>query len=123
MFPTTEESQFNADAPILDVETIEAWQQDALLRYNLRTSYERWLSFCGITRINDNLVIVDYKINVWGGFNHNWLRITRILKSLAALGLMHEAKEFYGLLCQIRDKIEVSERTWEFWSSFDGHVG
>src|ERR1700722_9350707 len=87
LFPLDQPSAFNADAPILDKDIIQAWHKDKLLQHNLRTSYERWLRFCGIERLDGKLRLADPKPNVWGGMNHNWLRITRVLRCLNLLGL------------------------------------
>lgn len=116
LFPTIEESRFNPDAPTLNEEHIRQWHQDGLLRHNLRTSYERWLRFCGVGLVNGELILVDAKKNVWGGMNHNWWRITRVLKSLSVLGLNAEAAEFFSLLKRIRHQVGVDNETWAYWS-------
>ena len=61
LFPLDRASAFNADAPLLDGDTIRAWRDDKLLQDNLRTSYERWLRFCGVERVGDNLILADLK--------------------------------------------------------------
>jgi hypothetical protein len=71
LFPLAEPSAFNADAPLLDQATINQWHRDKLLQHNLRTSYERWLRFCGVVRVEGDLHLADPNPNVWGGFNHN----------------------------------------------------
>jgi hypothetical protein len=118
LFPTDQASAFNADAPILDKHTIKKWHQDRLLQHNLRLSYERWLRYCGIERVNGTLHLAVRKPNVWGGFNHNWLRITRVLKSLTLLGLVKESQEFFSLLKEMRESrmVAVGDETWRFWS-------
>ena len=118
LFPTDQASAFNADAPILDETTIKEWHQDRLLQHNLRLSYERWLRYCGIERVDGKLHLADRKPNVWGRFNHNWLRITRVLKSLTLLGLVTEAKEFFQLLRELREtgSVAVGDETWRHWS-------
>ncbi len=117
LFPTIEESRFNPDAPLLNDEVIGEFRKDALLRHNLRCSYERWLQFCGIKREGDKITLVDRSENVWGSLNHNWWRITRVLKSLMILGLEKEAREFSALLERLQnDKvIDVDEETRTYW--------
>src|ERR1043165_1674234 len=98
LFPTNQASAFNADAPLLNEEIMKEWHKDKLLQHNLRQSYERWLRFCGVERVDAKLHLANRKPNVCGGFNHNWLRITRVLKSLTLLGLPKESQEFFSLL-------------------------
>ena len=38
------------------------------------------------------------KLDIWMRLNHNWLRFTRILKSLTMLGLNDEAMAFFRFL-------------------------
>jgi hypothetical protein len=120
LFPTTEESLFNTDAPILTPEHIYVWHADKLLQHNLRKSYERWLSFCGVDRLENGLTLTDFKQNVWARQNHNWWRITRVLKSLHVLGLEKEAAEFFEFLTNLRatGKVVIDDKTWGFWSNY-----
>ena len=117
LFPLDQPSSFNADAPVLDEATINEWHNDKLLQHNLRTSYERWLRFCGVERIAGKLQLVDRKPNVWSSLNHNWLRITRVLQSLTLLGLKNEASEFYALLNELRDTgtVAINDESWRYW--------
>jgi hypothetical protein len=117
LFPLEHPSAFNADAPLLDENAIRQWYKDKLLQHNLRTSYERWLHFCGIAKVDGKLHLVDRKPNVWGGMNHNWLRITRVLRSLTLLGLKPEANQFFDLLTDLRDckKLVINDTTFIYW--------
>jgi len=113
LFATDEPSMFNADAPVLDAATIARFRAEPLLRHRLRRSFDRWLSFCGITRTDDGLAFDSPNPGVWGRQNHNWLRITRVLRSLNLLGLPDEAQVFFALLNTIRAKTEPT--TWRYW--------
>lgn len=117
LFPLAEPSAFNADAPLLDDATINEFRKDKLLQHNLRQSYERWLRYCGIENVDGNLRVTDFKNNVWGGFNHNWLRITRVLRCLTLLGLESEAREFFLLLSELRKskKVAIGDESFGFW--------
>lgn len=117
LFPLDHPSAFNADAPLLDDNTIREWHKDKLLQHNLRTSYKRFLRYCGIDRVDGKLQLVDRKQNVWAAFNHNWLRITRVLRSLTLLGLENEANEFFALLSELRDTgtVAVNDTSFDFW--------
>ena len=52
-------------------------------------------------------------------FNHNHLRITRILRSLRVLGLEAEAKNFFEALVGVfhgRERGKIGERSMVFWT-------
>jgi hypothetical protein len=122
LFPLDTPSSFNADAPILDEAAIMEWNQDGLLQHNLRQSYKRWLQFCGVERVEGKFQLVDRKPNVWGGFNHNWLRITRVLRCLTLLGLQDEANEFFALLKELRDSgaVAINDNSFRYWQKAVG---
>lgn len=113
LFPTDEPSMFNPDAPVLDAVTIAAFRADPILRHRLRKAFDRWLTFCGIIRSEDELVFDDPTPDMWCGQNHNLLRVTRVLRSLNLLGLEKDAESFFKLLTKIKDIIEP--KTWNFW--------
>jgi hypothetical protein len=117
LFPLDQPSAFNADAPLLDEATINEWHRDKLLQHNLRTSYERWLQFCGVENVDGKLHLADRKPNVWDGLNHNWLRITRVLRCLMLLGLQDEANDFFALLTVLRDSgtVAINDQSWRYW--------
>lgn len=113
LFPTDEPSMFNPDAPVLDAATIARFRADPLLRHRLRGALDRWLTFCGIIRTESGLAFGDPNPGVWSRPNHNWLRITRVLRSLNLLGLTDEAQAFFSLLTTIRARIDPT--TWRYW--------
>jgi hypothetical protein len=119
LFATDESSMFNADAPVLDTATIATFRADPLLRHRLRRSFDRWLAFCGVVRTDDGLAFDNPNPAVWGRQNHNWLRITRILRSLNLLGLPDDAQAFFALLTTIRSRIDPT--TWGYWEKAARH--
>ncbi|MEO1403794.1 MAG: opioid growth factor receptor-related protein [Cyanobacteria bacterium J06635_1] len=52
-------------------------------------------------------------------FDHNYLRITRILKCLMIFGLKDEAQAFYDCLRQIyqEDSDQIGGETFEYWTN------
>ena len=104
---------FNPDAPILDANAIARFRADPLLRHRLRRAFDRWLAFCGVVRFEGELVFDDPNPDVWSRQNHNWLRITRVLRSLNLLGLTDDAQVFFALLTTIKGLIDPT--TWDFW--------
>ena len=105
LFPTKEISRFNPDAPILDMETIEAFRPDELLRDHLRAALIRILSFYGLKLTYDKVTKGPNwearKSNWYTENTHNSLRITRILKCLNSLGLEAEEKAFQAELLSL----------------------
>src|SRR5205814_6608900 len=103
LFPLPEPSRFNPDAPLLSPADVAAFRQDAQLRTNLRRSFERILPFLGLAETADGEVVEGPNFarraaDVWDYPNHNWLRITRILRSLRLLGLEAESQALYRRL-------------------------
>jgi hypothetical protein len=113
LFATDEPSMFNPDAPVLDAATVAAFRADPLLRHRLRRSFDRWLTFCRVGRTGDGLAFDNPNPLVWNHQNHNWMRITRVLRSLNLLGLPIEAQMFFTLLTTIREKFDPTK--WGYW--------
>ena len=123
LFPLPEPSRYNPDAPLLTDEDIAAFRQDEHLRANLRTSFDRILRFLGLSLGEDGRVVEAEDFHrrepeVWSVPNHNWLRITRILRSLTLLGLESEAQAFYDRLEAIYSsrRFPIGADTFQYWS-------
>jgi hypothetical protein len=128
LFPISEKSSFNQDAPVVDEEVIQIFQSDPRLRQNLQQSLAVMLRFYGLQRyeISEGKIIVDKSENYsirkgeWVCmFDHNYLRITRILKCLVTFGLKDEAQAFYDCLRQIyrEDSEQIGGETWQYWTN------
>jgi len=127
LFPLLEPSPVNPSAPVLDRETIAEFRARPELVQNLRKSFLRMLTFYGLAYSEGRVVraanFSERSRNwLWPG-NHNHLRITRILKALALLGLEAEARAFLTCLAEIyqeearKTRPSISEDTWRFWST------
>jgi len=85
LFPLPEPSQFNPNAPLLTDEDIAAFKGDPVLHGNLLKSFDRILRFLGFIIKDGNVIegdnFSDRIPDVWAMPNHNWLRISRILRS------------------------------------------
>lgn len=128
MFPLRERSGVNAGAPILDEFTVQQFRSRPDLREMLKTSLARMLAFYGLELNTEGIARVVQRQNfaarsrnwLWPG-NHNHLRITRIIKSLKALGLEAEADAFFACLSLIyeaeKEKTQpgITARTYQFW--------
>ena len=125
LFPLDVESHFNPDAPLLTVDDRQAFGIDDLLQNSMRRSLALWLGFAGLelrAPADENAVpqIVkrhdfDNRKSLWAHPNHNWLRITRILKSLRLCGLENEARIFFDCLRKLHDEGFVSQDSFQFW--------
>ena len=123
LFPNRDESLFNGWAPVLDDDTVAAFQREERLRNNLATSFERMLRFYGLSADPQSGKIVrrpDFpeKARNWiEPYNHNYRRITRILKCLTDLGLADRARAFLACLEEIylRHAADVGAETLAYW--------
>lgn len=98
MFPLPEASAFNAQAPVLTGADIAAFRADPSLRAELLSSFRRLLDFYGYRLQGAAVVETEAHASQVARWitpgNHNFLRISRILRSLALLGLEAEAASF-----------------------------
>src|SRR5262245_47386959 len=107
LFPLREESLFNWNAPLLDDASVAAFHTDEKLRANLTRSFERMLTFYGFRHDSETGKVVrsedfpERARNWLDPFNHNYRRITRILKSLRTLALAELAWAFYDALAAL----------------------
>lgn len=131
LFPLPEPSPYNWEAPRIDRATAQAFRTRVELRNRLRESLVHMLSFYGfkvvpVASAGGKFVIregLDFaqESGFWiRSFNHNHLRITRIIRCLRVLGLEGEAKEFYKVLVRAAAprpgrKRCVNPRTLMFW--------
>jgi hypothetical protein len=123
MYPLPEPSHFNPEAPLLTDEDITAFRRHKLLQTNLRKSFERFLAFLGLAIARNGRVVegsnfADRSSQVWQYPNHNWMRITRIIKCLRLLGLSDESLAFYAWLEAVykRRRFPIPANTFQFWT-------
>jgi hypothetical protein len=99
------------------------------LRHTLRVSFLRMLRFYGLEMQPGPRCVVERAANFpdraanWlHPGNHNHLRITRILKSLAMLGLVEEARAFLECLETIcaEERGRISPVSLRFWRAAIG---
>jgi hypothetical protein len=126
VFPLPERSPVNFQAPVIDRATFDAFHCRPELRARLRESFKRILSFYGfeLQEANGGLKIspaadfVSASKNWVMQFNHNHLRITRIIRSLRVLGLEPEAEAFFVAVEQLCQSVngQISSRSLMFWT-------
>jgi hypothetical protein len=124
LFPTRQPSGVNPNAPLVTDGTVAAFADDLVLRDRLRLALDRMLSFYGLMRKGARIQIdagrFPLRSRVWlRPGNHNHLRLTRMMQSLAALGLRADALALQR--CLIEDIAagaeghNISRRTLSFW--------
>ncbi len=108
LFPIPEKSLFNPNAPVANEEIRQAFHGDRRLRQNLLKSLTVMLRFYGLechenqagkVTVQKSEEFPERKLEWICLLNHNYLRITRILKCLVLFGLQDEAQAFYDCLC------------------------
>jgi Opioid growth factor receptor (OGFr) conserved region len=122
LFPLPEPSQFNAVAPLLTPEQMKIVHVDPQIRENVLRSLEKLLGFYGFTlnrqphlEIKESELFAHRQHVLYGGFNHNHLRITRILRSLTLLGLQDLARLFLTALKASDRGRMLPQRSIEYW--------
>jgi Opioid growth factor receptor (OGFr) conserved region len=123
LFPTREPSGVNPSAPLVSDETIRAFAADPVLRARLRASFDRMLAFYGLRRSEARIGIDQERFpersRTWlHPGNHNHLRLTRIMDSLATLGLAVEARALQRCLLEDVAPVageRITSRTLAFW--------
>lgn len=117
LFPLKVASQFNPYAPILTDEDIETI--DKIL---IRHSFNVMCDFYGIQNNGVGLVkdpnTWNHRSTVWlTKDNHNFLRLTRIIKCLTLFGLNQEATILTMFLTDLYDEYKdvIGETTLSFW--------
>lgn len=125
LFPLPEPSGANASAPLLSTEDIAAFDSDDSLRRALMQSLELMLQFYGLktaARGQDITVVrggaFDERSRLWlTRGNHNFLRISRMLRSLSLLGLGSHAVALLESLERIyaENPTTVGSTTIGYW--------
>lgn len=124
LFPLATLSPPNPTAPILDGATIQAFCGDAPLKNQLLRSFRRMLLFYGLqmdegTKIITRAPNFNARAAVWlTPSNHNFLRITRMIRSMGHLGLSDYSKSFFHILQNIygnEGQGIITPHTFGFW--------
>jgi hypothetical protein len=126
LFPLNRPSQFNQNAPILTETEIREFNNSGDLKKNLLKSTELLLRFYGFEIQHEDGIKIIKAIHFHSRSkywitrnNHNFLRITRILRSLKMLGLTDYCLAFYRVLEEVYSepnfKSIIGEKTFQFW--------
>lgn len=125
LFPTYERSNFNPEAPTLQRNVAAAFQQDPVLRATFRRAFVLMLGFYGLALVEDDTgmhvrkgAAFHLRSATWlTRGNHNYLRLTRIMKSARALGEPELARALGDCLITIYHSHAemIGERTLSYW--------
>lgn len=122
LFPLREASRYNPAAPLLQPADEDAFLRDPSLRRNLIRSLDLMLAFYGLRREGDRILPpepgeLDRAAWLAPG-DHNHLRLSRIVQSLALLGEDALARSLQSVLLAIARQApgRVAPRTVEVWT-------
>jgi hypothetical protein len=126
LFPLREPSMFNSSAPLVTDETVAAFTSDPALHDALKLSFVIMLDFYGLAlqEQQDGRVLITEspslasRRSIWiVPYNHNHLRLTRILASVRTLGLPQYSSALFDCLERIRKARPdaISTETFGYW--------
>ena len=126
LFPLREPSLFNDRAPLLTDDTVAAFTGEAALRDALKHSLAMMLDFYGLdlqerpdgrVRIVESASFARRSDNWVVPYNHNHLRLTRILASVRSLGLPGYSATLFECLEKIYEARPdaISAVTFGYW--------
>jgi hypothetical protein len=122
LFPLPERSAFQPHVPSLTAEDIGAFKSTPAMQARLKESFTRILSFYGLKDDGEKIAPAENfaaRTEEWlTPRNHNFLRITRILRSLTLLGLESEANRFFDALENLHKQPELKliiGNSYSFW--------
>ena len=126
LFPLDVPSGVMPHAPLVDADCGDAFAADPRLRATLHRAFDRMLTFYGLRLVvgADGLTVVRaedfgrHAENWLTRQNHNFLRLTRILRSLHLLGEAPRARALFACLEALyRERHStIGERTFAFWT-------
>jgi hypothetical protein len=118
MFPVPECS----NVPLTQ-EDITLFKEDVDLMDRIERSLKKFLEFLGLSlvKFGSNWIVAksaefsNRRGAVWASHNHNWVRITRVLKCLNALGRDDLSMAFFSCLRQLREREGIGTASYSDW--------
>jgi len=131
LFPLPNLSREVPNSPVIDEEEMRQFRTDGSLKERMRGSFQRMLAFYGFkTMTNANgtsgvIAAEDFPqkaVNWLTPGNHNYKRISRILRSLRLLGLKEECISFYQALRAVYKTSfpVIGSRAMSYWHTAAG---
>jgi hypothetical protein len=124
MFPLRRKSDFNDNAPILTQNDITYIKNSKEIKKNMAKSLSVITDFWGIEKDEktNKYIIKDDRINTWiTPGNHNFLRVSRVIKSLILFDMEEEAKLFFNCLEELNSKYKnIIRSSFKYWKKSIG---
>ena len=125
LFPTNESSRRNEHGlPVLTHNEIETFKSCNTCKENLKKSLGMMLTYYGLTRTNYNTISRDIgrwdtRRNQWfKPNNHNFDRISRIIRSLGLLGLTNERDLLYACVTDLQQYYpSITGDSYKYWTA------
>ena len=109
MFPLRDRSGANPVAPVLSDDDVRAFRGEPALRHRMLDALNRMQDFYRLGRRGERQWLTPG--------NHNYLRLTRMLRSLRTLGLPAEARQLFDELTAIyhEHSATIGPTTYRHW--------
>ncbi len=125
LFPLEQPSRFNPNAPLLTQADLDEFHHSPILKNNLLRSLDVMLEFYGFHREHQEILpkgdFAQRSIYWLNPGNHNYLRISRILKSLRLLGMEGYAELFFKALSRVySENPEAIGDSFSYWQKAAG---
>jgi hypothetical protein len=117
LFPLPVKSKYNPDAPVINQIFINEAINNMEIRKNIIKSFLRMLNFYGYSYSVKPFDIIDKgETKQWlTKQNHNYLRITRILKFLMLVKMDLLAYKFVEQLCKLNESGKIDKKSFNVW--------
>ena len=117
LFPLPIKSKFNPKAPVIGQIFIDEAINNIKIRKNIIKAFLRMIDFYGFNYIVKPFDLVDRgEEKHWlTKNNHNYLRITRILKFLMLVKMEVLAYTFFEHLCNLVNTGKIDENSFNIW--------
>ena len=119
LFPLDTPSNY-ADSIVLNDEMIASFISEKKILDNMQLAFDRMMRFYGFGRNeHGQLMVAASRLRMrmtWlNRENHNFLRLTRILKSLRLFGLSDLEHELFAILQSLANEYTFLSEPYEYW--------
>jgi len=126
LFPIDTKSSYNKNAPVITKKEIDALEKKdketfLLIQSNMKISFEKMLKFYGFQIINNRISFGDafyWKSLFWRTYrNHNYKRISRILRSLCLFKMEDYARQWFVILRELSIDNSCMAMSLHYWEA------